>query len=93
VPNAPINIVKNSLLTTATSISITWTNGSNDGGSPVIDYRVSFDFSTNNYVILASGVPTQSFTVSGLIPGNIYKFKIEARNAIGYSPDSVEVAI
>ena len=93
MPSAPINILKNSLLTTATQISITWTNGSNDGGSRVIDYRVSFDQSTNNYVLLASGVPTASFTVSGLISGSVYKFKIEARNAIGYSVPSVEVLI
>jgi hypothetical protein len=93
VPNAPINIIKNSLLTTATSISITWTNGSNDGGSSVIDYRVSYDQGTNNYVIIASAVPTAAFAVSGLTPGSFYKFKIEARNAIGYSSPSVEVSI
>jgi hypothetical protein len=43
IPDAPINLVNVASLTTATSIGLTWTNGTSNGGSAIIDYRVSFN--------------------------------------------------
>jgi hypothetical protein len=43
VPNAPINLARNSALTTTSQISITWEDGVFNGGSPVIDYMLSYD--------------------------------------------------
>jgi hypothetical protein len=56
------------------------------GGSPIIDYRVSFDQSTGEYVVLGSGLLTRSYsTTVTLTPGKTYNFKVEARNSVGYS--------
>ena len=43
VPSAPVGLTNNLLLTTASVIALTWNNGLSIGGSPIIDYRVSFD--------------------------------------------------
>ena len=66
-------------------IGLTWSPGAFDGGSTVIDYRVSFDQSNNNYITLQAGVLTASYSATGLTGGSTYKFKIEARNTVGYS--------
>lgn len=41
VPDKPINLSEDSLLRTLTDLGITWTEGASNGGSVVIDYRVS----------------------------------------------------
>ena len=52
----------------------------------MIDYRVSYDQSTGNYVTLASGILEQFYTTDFTITaGATYKFKVEARNSVGYS--------
>ena len=43
IPDAPLNICRDPLLSTTTQISILWDDGLYDGNSPVLDYRVSFD--------------------------------------------------
>jgi hypothetical protein len=43
MPDAPINLANNLAVTNKQTIGITWTNGYSNGGSPVIDYRVSYD--------------------------------------------------
>lgn len=86
VPDAPINVVNNVLITTNSVISFNWTNGLSNGGSSIIDYRITYDQSTGNYVTLASGVLTQYYTTSiTIIEGQTYSFMIEARNSVGYS--------
>jgi hypothetical protein len=44
-------------------------------------------------MIVATGVATQSYTATGLIPGNTYMFKIEAHNVMGYGPASAAFGI
>ena len=43
--------------------------------------------------MIASQVVEKSYTVTGLTGGNIYRFKIEAHNAIGYGPLSAAFGI
>lgn len=43
VPNAPVSLADNVLVTTASVIGLTWNNGISTGGSPIIDYRVWYD--------------------------------------------------
>ena len=38
--------------------------------------------------MIASGIIVKSYTVTGLITGKTYRFRIEARNSIGYSNHS-----
>jgi|LauGreDrversion4_2_1035121.scaffolds.fasta_scaffold00510_13 hypothetical protein len=92
-PDPPINVVRNSLTTTATAIGITWTQGTSNGGSPVLDYLISFDQGTENFVPLATGIVNSAYVASGLVSGNFYSFRVQARNAIGYSQISQSVKI
>ena len=41
VPDAPLSLANNLFITASGIISLTWTEGLNNGGSPVIDYQVS----------------------------------------------------
>jgi hypothetical protein len=79
---------------TATSITFSWTEGENNGGSPVTDYRVSRYFvEVSDFVVLATGITVQNYLSTGLTAGVAYKFKVEAQNEFGYSEMSEEVEI
>jgi len=81
-------------VTDSAKIGLTWSPGSSDGGKPVIDYQISWDQGTGNYVVLASGVTTTNYTTKiTLTPGTVYKFKVESRNVVGFSAPSNEVSI
>lgn len=43
VPDAPINLVDNPDVTSSSVISFSWNDPSNNGGQPILDYRVSYD--------------------------------------------------
>lgn len=43
VPDAPTNLIERPSVRTSTSIGLSWTIASENGGTPVIDYRLSFD--------------------------------------------------
>ena len=77
----------------ASTISLTWTNGAANGGAPVLDYRITYDQSAGDYIVLASGLNNPLFTATGLTSGNVYKFKVESRNKFGYSAFSQVVSI
>jgi hypothetical protein len=55
-----------------------------DGGTYVIDYRVSYTQGIDYHVLAENVLPT-SYTAIGLTADNVYKFKIEARNSFGFS--------
>jgi hypothetical protein len=42
-PDAPINLRRDPATTTTSQVGILWDDGASNGGSIVIDYRVSFD--------------------------------------------------
>jgi hypothetical protein len=94
VPSASVGLANNVAVTTATVIGLTWNNGISTGGSPIIDYRVSYDQSTGVYVVLGTGIVPRSYsTTVTLTPGAIYKFRVEARNSVGYSATSTAFSI
>jgi len=87
-PDPPINLANNAAITSASVIGMTWTAPSVVGGSAVIDYRVSWDQGGSSYVVLATGITTTSYSTTATLTANtIYKFKVESRNAYGYSTD------
>ena len=92
-PDAPLAVADVPSITSATRIGITWTAGVANGGAPVLDYQLWYDQANGNYVILASSVTLLPFTATGLVTGNIYKFKVLARNIFGYSVFSDKVNI
>jgi hypothetical protein len=94
VPSAPTDLAYTPSETDAYQIGITWSDGSSTGGSPILDYRVSSDQSNGVYSVLASGVTNKYFiTQASLTAGATYRFKVEARNSVGYSLPSAEFAV
>lgn len=93
-PDAPASLQNNDAITNYESIGLTWQEGASNGGSSIIDYRISYDNGIDgNLVILASNVVETQYTASGLTSDIIYTFKIEARNAYGYSGYSSDISI
>jgi titin len=91
IPDMPTLLTRNEIITTKTTLSFTWSVGVSDGGSPVIDYRVQYDQSMDVWVEVATSWTSQYFTTTYLqpiTPGSEYKFKVESRNAVGYSDES-----
>lgn len=59
----------------------------------MIDYTISYDQGENDYVILYDGILLNVFTAAELESGNIYKFKVQARNSYGLSDYSNELSL
>lgn len=88
-----MNLARDHSITTLTILGLTWSDGLSNGGQPILDYQVSFDQGTGDWIILQSGVTTKSFTYNGATPVLTYKFRVKARNIIGFSVSSAEFAI
>lgn len=56
VPDIPINLAQDVALRTSTDEGITWSDGVNNGGVPIIDYRINRREQGGNYVVIAAGV-------------------------------------
>lgn len=93
VPDAPIHLSNVPSVTNAEQIGLTWSPGSFDGGSAVIDYRISYDQGTATWTVLTTGVTGTSYTAVGLTADTVYGFKIESRNSLGYSAESSQIQI
>mgnify|MGYP002636778377 CR=1 FL=1 len=78
VPDAPINVENVPAITSGNQIGLTWSPGLVEGGSPLIDYRISYDsgLGTDVYTELVSGLTTTTHTVTSLTRGVTYKFKL-----------------
>lgn len=94
VPDAPISLQNDPTTTSDSVVRFTWTEGPSNGDRTVIDYRVIYDQSTEDFVTLAEGVLTTYYETSiSLIKGQIYTFKVQARNTVGYSVESNELGV
>jgi hypothetical protein len=52
IPDAPVNLVNDPTLTSASSIRFTYEEGASNGGLPVIDYSIYYDQGLGTYVLL-----------------------------------------
>ena len=81
---------------TATSLVLNWSSLVTDtetGNSEILAYNVWWDSNSGTVNIdLFEGL-TLTYTVSGLVPGNEYKFAIRARNIYGFGPYSEIVTL
>lgn len=59
----------------------------------MIDYKISYAVGSGSYTVLETGVTTQTYTAISLASGETYKFKVQARNVIGYGDFSEELSI
>lgn len=67
VPDAPLQLRDEPTITSETQVGLIWTDGAFNGGMPVIDYTVSYDQATGNWVELESGILTQSYTSTAVL--------------------------
>lgn len=93
-PDAPLNFAEDYSLRTATSASLTWLQGSANGGSPVIDYQVVYDDRTiTDFILNESNILELFHTADELESGSTYRFKVQARNSFGLSAYSEELTL
>lgn len=77
IPDAPLNFENDVAITTAYQIGLLWDEGVYNGGSPVIEYQLSYtEALSNTWSIFASDIALESATITGLTPGTYYKFKV-----------------
>jgi len=55
-PEAPVDLTEVIAERTSTSITFSWSEGLDNGGTPVLDYRVSFDGAIGVYSVLATNL-------------------------------------
>jgi hypothetical protein len=82
VPSAP---GKPGAVTAATSVKLSWTAPASKGGSAIKSYRVqrSLDGITWTTVTSSASASTRTFTVTGLVKGKTYRFRVAAINTQG----------
>ena len=68
-PDAPTIPVETYSDRSATTLGISWTAGTANGGSPVINYEVSAAILPAAYVILSSNNQVTNYKATGLISG------------------------
>lgn len=87
-PTAPQTVVG---VVGDTSVSVSWNEPINDGGSAVTDYVVEHRLSSDTtWSTFSDGVATTlSATVTGLVNTNAYVFRVSALNAINTGAPSV----
>ena len=55
-PDAPVNLANDPAITTGSQIGLTWAQGLENGGTPVIDFTITYKFDTNDFVVLKSAI-------------------------------------
>lgn len=76
-------------------MGLTWREGASFGGSPVIDYIITYGEVDGSYTEEISLVVPTEYIVTGLTAGIIYKFRVQARNAYfisDYSDEEIVLA-
>jgi hypothetical protein len=92
--SVPLNLANDATMTGATSVKISWDAPTDNGGSPVIDYRISMKLTTDStWTVLASDITLTEYTATSLTSDLIYDFKVESRNLVGYSPETTIISI
>jgi hypothetical protein len=76
VPDAPLDLESNPAINSATQIGIIWSEGTENGGSTVIDYSISYAPIANTDYTVISSVTTLIYTITGLSAGTEYKVKV-----------------
>ncbi len=91
-PTAPLALTNDVTVTASGIVGLTWSQPNSDGGSPVIDYQISYKIATGEYSLPAT-VSATSYTASSLTAGVVYTFKVAARSSVGLGVDSSELNV
>ena len=92
VPDAPSDLTEDLSLRSNSVLAFSWST-TFVGGTPIIDYTVTYDNGLDTYTVLESGVTSKYYIATGLTYGVTYKFKVSARNAFGESELSEEFSL
>jgi hypothetical protein len=75
VPDAPLSVLNNPLITSATKIGLTWTAGVSNGGTSILDYTINYSKTDSNYAVLVTGLTLLAYTTNvALVKGDTYYF-------------------
>src|SRR2546427_8205380 len=90
VPSSPQNL--QATVSSPTTISLSWTAPSSNGGSAITNYKIyrSSSSGTEGYLVTVGNVT--SYTDTGLARGHTYFYKVTAVNSIGTSHQSNEAS-
>jgi hypothetical protein len=90
VPNAPIAVSELYSSRTATSLGLQWSIAgygvTKDGGSPVINYQVTY--TTGSTTIVVPNIADTKYTANNLVNGANYVFFVQAKNSFDLSLNS-----
>ncbi len=94
-PSSPLSFCEDTSKRTATSVGLEWQVGTSDGGSPIIDFEVYYDSTSNGlaFSVLATNILSTDYLASELSTGQTYQFKVAARNAFGLSASSEAISL
>src|SRR5207248_10026071 len=73
-------------------VDLTWDAPANDGGLPILEYRVYRGTSSGGESFLASAGLSLTFTDSSVTNGQTYYYQVTAKNAAGEGPPSNEAS-
>ena len=90
LPGAPTNVVP---VGSDSTIDLTWSAPTNNGGTPIIDYRVYRGTSSGSLALLTSiGSATAAYQDTTVTNGTTYFYAIVAVNGVGDGPQSAEAS-
>ena len=83
VPDPPTNL--KATATESTTIELTWTAPSYDGGAPISGYRIEVrvDSTTWTDLVRSTGVAATAYSHTGLKPGSTRHYRVSAVNVAG----------
>lgn len=90
-PGAPAKVTS-----TLSTITIQWTASTANGGSAITNYAVKINNGLGGGYVFSGNSgsgSTLTYTQTGLIPGQLYYFIINAINIVGTGADSVATGI
>lgn len=74
IPDSPVSLTEDYPQRVATTLAITWVEGAHDGGSPVIDYRVTYV--TGGVITVVENIEALTYTATGLQNAVNYVFYV-----------------
>ena len=88
IPESPTGLTVSS--TSSSTIILNWNAPGNDGGSPIIGYKIERSTSGGSWSTIVSNTDSTSTTYSdnGLLPLLTYTYRVSAINSIGISSPS-----
>jgi titin len=92
-PGAPLSLASSSVA--ATSLTLNWELPTSNGGADITDYKVEFSSNGGSAwnLITHDASAVRSFNVTGLTRATAYRFRVTAKNSIGYGAVSAVLSV